>query len=184
MRKDALENRQKILNISRKLFEKQDIDSIGMKEISDAAGIGIGTLYRNYENKSALSMALVYDDMETFIEKNSNALADKTLTGVDQFKTILMSYLNFREKNMQLLNSVENDSQQGTIFYQSDIYQELVNLFKGTIKKVSPDLTNQELTFKADMLIAMLKSDIYSFERTYRGLSQGELLDNIVKLFK
>lgn len=184
MRKDALENRQKILTIVRNLLDKQDLEQINMKQIANTADIGIGTLYRNYENKSALAMDLVYDDMEAFIVQSEHDLQKNNVENNNQFKIILTNYLNFREKNMSLLNQVENNAKQVSIFYQSDLHQKLVNIFKQAINELNPHSNAQELTFKADMLIAMLKSDVYSFERNSRNLSQNKILDNIINLFK
>ncbi|WCJ47740.1 TetR/AcrR family transcriptional regulator [Levilactobacillus brevis] len=67
MRQDAQYNHQKILTTATHLLSTQDIATMKMTDIAHAAGIGVGTLYRNYPNKSALCLALVYDRLRVFI---------------------------------------------------------------------------------------------------------------------
>ncbi|MUK59846.1 TetR family transcriptional regulator, partial [Pseudomonas aeruginosa] len=46
MRKDAIENRKRIEEISHKLFDEEGVENISMNRIAKELGIGMGTLYR------------------------------------------------------------------------------------------------------------------------------------------
>ena len=84
---------------------------------------------------------------------------------------------------MQLLAFVETGPTVMKTYYQSDLYRQLVQLFKQILKPLNAALSNVELTFQADMLIAMLKSESYAFQRQQRHLSQaqlGQLMTNFI----
>lgn len=57
-RADALRNREKILEVAREAFEKEGVN-ISMDAVAKQAGVGAGTLYRNFPNRSALVAAVL-----------------------------------------------------------------------------------------------------------------------------
>lgn len=57
-RADALRNREKILEIARAAFEKEGVN-ISMDAVAKQAGVGAGTLYRNFPNRPALVAAVL-----------------------------------------------------------------------------------------------------------------------------
>ena len=58
MRSDAVANRERILGSARAVFAEQGI-SAEIKDIADRAGIGVGTIYRNFPGKNDLLMELI-----------------------------------------------------------------------------------------------------------------------------
>lgn len=184
MRKDAQLNKDHILQVAEQLFLDDKISDIGMREIAQTAQIGIGTLYRHYASKSNLCLALVYRHLEEFLTSVPSIHPSNSRTGEEQFAIILRSYLQFRESNIALLQEVDKESHQGKQFYQSTYFTELVVLFKNAIQLIASDQSDETLTFKSEMLIAMLKSDIYEYERTAKHRSQSELVDRLIALLK
>lgn len=185
MRKDAKKNQREILVGARQLFDENGVAAVSMNQIAKTLGIGAGTLYRHYANKSALCMALVYDDLADFVASSREYLAVTDQSAQTQFRHVLSLYLQFREKNMALLTAVDagSESAQGSFFYTSEHYQDVVAVFIRLIKISLPDLSTEESQFRADMLIAMLKSDAYAFQRHVRGMAQQQLIDHILALF-
>jgi AcrR family transcriptional regulator len=61
-RKDARENRARILAAARKLMKKRPLADICMDEVAELAGVGKGTLYRRFADRSALLLALLDED--------------------------------------------------------------------------------------------------------------------------
>ncbi|MBM7050588.1 MULTISPECIES: TetR/AcrR family transcriptional regulator [unclassified Rothia (in: high G+C Gram-positive bacteria)] len=57
-RADAVKNRQKILDVARISFETDGVN-ISMDAIAKAAGVGVGTLYRNFPNRETLIAAVL-----------------------------------------------------------------------------------------------------------------------------
>src|SRR3954451_10524306 len=63
MRADARRNRQRVFDAARKLFAAPDSDP-SMEQIARAAGVGIGTMYRNWPSRTALVEEIYRDDQE------------------------------------------------------------------------------------------------------------------------
>ncbi|KRO11740.1 transcriptional regulator [Lactiplantibacillus xiangfangensis] len=175
MRKDAVENRAKILATAAKLFQQRSVSAVSMKDIASTAQIGTGTLYRNYPNKSELCLALSLDFIRQFITTSQQYLAQTTAKPVIQFQQVLAQYLAFRERRIQLLTAVETGPTVMATYYQSPLYQQLVELFKRILFPISGEISATELTFRADMVLAMLKSDSYAYQRQQQGLSQAQI---------
>src|SRR3954471_21125885 len=57
LRRDALENRERILEAARSAFAELGIEA-SVEEIASRAGVGIGTLYRRFPTKDALVDAI------------------------------------------------------------------------------------------------------------------------------
>jgi AcrR family transcriptional regulator len=62
-RADALRNYEKVLTAAREAFAEGG-ESTALEEIARRAGVGIGTLYRNFPNRQALIEALYLDEVE------------------------------------------------------------------------------------------------------------------------
>lgn len=72
-RADAARNRTAILDAARKLLKKRSIDSICMDELALAAGVGKGTLYRRFADRSSLCRAL--------LDESATELQNRVLAG-------------------------------------------------------------------------------------------------------
>src|ERR1700760_724827 len=58
MRKDALRNRQRLLEAADAMFREHGVE-VTVGEIAAAAGVGRGTLFRNFRNKNELIAAVL-----------------------------------------------------------------------------------------------------------------------------
>jgi AcrR family transcriptional regulator len=67
MRIDALQNRQRLLDAADAMFREHGIE-VGVGEIADAAGIGRGTLFRNFSSKDHLIVAVVSARMQDAVD--------------------------------------------------------------------------------------------------------------------
>ncbi|MGW5152308.1 TetR/AcrR family transcriptional regulator [Rhodococcus koreensis] len=77
LRRDAAENRQRLLDAAATVFSERGLD-VGVDEIARVAGVGIGTLYRRFPTKDALVSELVRQVYDDFL-----ALADEALSAPD-----------------------------------------------------------------------------------------------------
>lgn len=66
-RSDARANRQKLLEAARELFAERGVQA-EMKDVAERAGVGVGTLYRNFATKDDLIAALIADVVAGFEE--------------------------------------------------------------------------------------------------------------------
>jgi AcrR family transcriptional regulator len=73
LRADARRNREAVLAAAREEFREHGF-VCQMDDIAQAAGVGVGTVYRHFPNKEALLDALVADRFETMAAKTAEAL--------------------------------------------------------------------------------------------------------------
>jgi AcrR family transcriptional regulator len=62
LRADARRNRERLLEAAQTLFRERGLD-VGVAEIAEAAGVGRGTLFRNFASKEDLIEAIVAERM-------------------------------------------------------------------------------------------------------------------------
>jgi AcrR family transcriptional regulator len=75
LRADARRNREAVLAAARKRFAKCGLEC-QMEDIARTAGVGVGTVYRHFPNKSDLIAALVADRFERLAARAQEALAE------------------------------------------------------------------------------------------------------------
>jgi AcrR family transcriptional regulator len=88
LRRDARENRERILEAARGAFAELGIDA-SVEEIARRANVGIGTLYRRFPTKDALIDAVFEDHLD-----NIAAAAEQALEETDAWEALL-GYLAF-----------------------------------------------------------------------------------------
>ncbi|CAN5335513.1 TetR/AcrR family transcriptional regulator [soil metagenome] len=79
LRRDAAENRQRLLDAASQVFAEHGLDG-SVDEVARVAGVGMGTLYRRFPTKEALIGELVRQLLEELV-----ALARQSLTVPDGF---------------------------------------------------------------------------------------------------
>jgi AcrR family transcriptional regulator len=186
-RRDAAENRQRILDAALKLFEQNGVEQVSMNQIAIEAQIGSGTLYRRYRNKSELcldlikdNIVLLFEDIEAYLKQHQTDPPSQRLKG------ILSLFIRFREKKLQLLTGVEEAASTNRLQSrtQNPVHNELheivVQLFS---EMTSSEQTEPNSVFRADMLLMALKSDSYVFQRDVRGYSPDLFLEQLCLTF-
>ncbi|WP_370179058.1 TetR/AcrR family transcriptional regulator [Rhodococcus wratislaviensis] len=83
LRRDAAENRQRLLDAAATVFSARGLD-VGVDEIARVAGVGIGTLYRRFPTKDALISELVRQVLEEFVALANEALSAPDGAGLEQ----------------------------------------------------------------------------------------------------
>ncbi len=74
LRADAERNRRRLLDAAEALFRERGLD-VGVGEIAERAGVGRGTLFRNFASKEDLIAAIVVERMSEAVEE-ARALLD------------------------------------------------------------------------------------------------------------
>jgi AcrR family transcriptional regulator len=68
-RADAARNRRRILAAADRLFREQGVENVSMDAVAEAAGVGKGTLYRRFGDRSGLALALL-DERERELQEH------------------------------------------------------------------------------------------------------------------
>jgi AcrR family transcriptional regulator len=75
LRKDAEQNKQRLLAAARELFAEQGLD-VTLNDIAHHAGVGVGTAYRRFANKGEVLDALFEEQVAEISDIADAALAD------------------------------------------------------------------------------------------------------------
>ncbi|MGA9173854.1 MAG: TetR/AcrR family transcriptional regulator [Thermoactinomyces sp.] len=186
-RRDAAENRQRILNAALRLFEQYGVEQVSMNQIATEAQIGPGTLYRRYRNKGEICLDLIkdnifllFEDIEAYLKENRTDPPSQRLKG------ILSLFIRFREKKAQLLKGVEDSASTNRLQYrtQNPLYNQLHEIFVELFEEMTAaERTQPNSVFRADMLLMALRSDSYLFQREVRGYSPEMILEQLCSIF-
>ncbi|MDN8589117.1 TetR/AcrR family transcriptional regulator [Paenibacillus sp. 11B] len=186
-RRDAAENRQRILNVAFRLFELHGVERVSMNQIASEAQIGAGTLYRRYRNKSELCMDLIKDNAALFFEDVETYLQENALhPPFERLRGLLTLFIQFREKNAELLSGIENAVYQGSDSRTSSplydqLHQQLFELFEEIATET--DESQAISLFKTDMLLTAMSNDSYLFQKNVRGNSPDRIVEQLCLTF-
>ncbi|KGE18834.1 TetR/AcrR family transcriptional regulator [Paenibacillus wynnii] len=179
-RRDAAENRQRILKVALELFEQHGVEQVSMNQIAKETGIGPATLYRRYSNKGELCLDLIKNSIDIFFVEIGAFLEEQQHAPADQrLKEILKIFIQFKENKAHLLKGVEDSMSQNKSLLASPLYDELHRLFISLYK----EMHSGNIVFKADMLLRAFTTDAYLFQREVRGLSPEEILEQLCATF-
>ncbi len=107
LRRDAAENRQRLLDAAATVFSARGLD-VGVDEIARVAGVGIGTLYRRFPTKDALISELVRQVLEDFLALAHDAASAPEGEGLEQ---VLYGSGAILASNRGCLSRMWNDDQ-------------------------------------------------------------------------
>ncbi len=101
-RADAVKNRALLLETAKRLFTEQGVADVTMSAVADAAGVGKGTLYRHFENKLALSMAMLDHDQRDLQDRTLQRMRESQ-DQLDTLQWFISEVLQFTDRNSELL---------------------------------------------------------------------------------
>jgi AcrR family transcriptional regulator len=108
-RADAAANRTLIMATAQKLFAESGVVAVTMADIAQAAQVGKGTLYRRFDNKGALCLALMESQLIAFqnvMLDRLRAMRHANVTPSNQLKQFLDALIYFTAENMPYLCEV------------------------------------------------------------------------------
>ncbi|MEU5847344.1 TetR/AcrR family transcriptional regulator [Saccharopolyspora shandongensis] len=108
-RADAARNRQRVLSAAAGLFAEHGVDGVTMDAVAQAAGVGKGTVFRRFGDKSGLVAAL--------LDERERALQDAVLTGppplgpgaadAERVLAFLDAYVDYLAEHLELVRLSE-----------------------------------------------------------------------------
>jgi AcrR family transcriptional regulator len=110
-RADALRNYEKVVAAAREAFAEGG-ESTSLEEIARRAGVGIGTLYRNFPNRQALLEALYVEEVEEMARSASELSPDDPWQALNDWFQRFIGYMaTKRALAAELLDYLDQDAE-------------------------------------------------------------------------
>ncbi|HET9094343.1 MAG TPA: TetR family transcriptional regulator [Solirubrobacteraceae bacterium] len=107
MRKDAQANRERLLEAADRMFRERGVE-VSVGEIADAAGVGRGTLFRNFRSKEELIAAVLSVRVGEVLEYGRDLLETDPDDAEVTF-TFLEGLVRRQEENRALLQTATDE---------------------------------------------------------------------------
>ena len=117
------ESQRRILEAAKTTFFRDGFKDANLDEVAVRAGVAKGTLYRYFENKAEIYVAVLARDGEQFEEKLSRAI-DARLSAPDQIRRLGRFYLRHYVEHpdyFQIFWAVENQELIGPLPEAADL---------------------------------------------------------------
>jgi AcrR family transcriptional regulator len=185
-RRDAAENRKRVLDAARALFAERGVDAASMHDVAQAAGIGQGTLYRRFPNKATLCEALLAHNLWQFHDAVVARLDQDEGPVLGQLRWFVDALLAFVEGNGPLVRAM-GDSACGAT--PEDHYQHPWTLWQRGVMAAlleraaaRGEIAPTDVEATADVVLAACDPPLYLHQRQQRGYSRERIVGNLMRL--
>jgi AcrR family transcriptional regulator len=160
-----------VLRAAERLFGERGFEAVTMDEIAHAAGVGKGTLYRRYGDKSQLVMALM-DRCVANLQDDLRRIP--TFASVlDELKAVIARMAAWTEEHASELGIIaEQRSMHGSPVYEW-MHGLILDLIIDALDRGEAEVADP--VYAADALLAALDVDVYLFQRNVRGYSRAQV---------
>jgi AcrR family transcriptional regulator len=167
-RADAARNRRRILEAAERLVAERGVEALLMHEVAEAAGVGVGTVYRRFGDRAGLAYALLDERTREFQEAflYGPPPLGPVAPPVERLRAFLFAYVDELETHGELNLMAETASPGAR--YRSGGYQAYHAHVATLIQEARPDADAEYL---AEALLASLAADLYVHQRREHELS-------------
>ncbi len=176
-RADALKNRAHLLEVARDLFEKQSVEAVSMTAIAEAAGVGKGTLYRHFENKNELCMALLDHDQRELQERTFEHLRGSFDAQAD-LHWFLSAVLDFVLGHASLLSVNIPGPENYILEHPAHFWWRLT--IRGLLGRLAFD-SDRDLDYMTDILYLLVNVQTVLFQRNSMQYDVERIRTNLCK---
>ncbi|MFO7169674.1 MAG: TetR/AcrR family transcriptional regulator [Chloroflexota bacterium] len=186
-RRDARENRQRLLAAAKRLFAAQGVDATSMHEIARTAGVGQGTLYRHFADKAELCHALLKEDVAAFQERVGAIIDSAAVSPLARLETLIAEKIRMTESHLPLFAAIEETAAgaRRTKPFRGPFYtwmrERTVALLAEAVER--GEVAELDIEFSADAILAAVAPPLYSHQRHELGYSSGRILAGMRRLF-
>jgi AcrR family transcriptional regulator len=182
-RADAARNRARILDAAKRLFEQEGPDAVSMDAIAAAAGVGKGTLFRRFGDRSGLAHAL--------LDEHERALQDSMIRGEPPLgpgAPPIERLVAFGRARIELLES------HGEIFMAAEatnprrfreVDSNVIAWHRAHVMALIRECAvNCDVDYMADALLAPLTAGVYVHQRKVRQMPVSQIADGFEDLVR
>jgi AcrR family transcriptional regulator len=169
-RADARRNRERILDAATRLIEERGVDGVSMDEVAAEAGVGKGTLYRRFGDRSSLLRALIEGpetEFQNTLIRGAPPLGPGALP-VQRLHAFGQGLLELMEINAPYMQAADAMGPPGRRYTHPVyfFYRTHLGLLLNQILGPSP-----QTEYLADGLMAPLAAEAFLHQRRGRGMS-------------
>ncbi|MBI1257279.1 MAG: TetR family transcriptional regulator [Chloroflexi bacterium] len=175
-RADAVKNRELLVQTAQRLFAQKGVDAVKMSDISDAAGVGKGTLYRHFPNgKAELCRVLIDEDQRDLQERTFARLRENgdPLPDLEWFVREVIAFVVrnqvfvFAESSMEMLLG-----HPAHLWWRQTI--------RGLLARIKPNQV--DLDYIADTVFVMLDPRTIYYQMNARGYDPERIANGLTAL--
>lgn len=173
-RADAVRNRARILATAERLFRERGVEHVSMDAIACAAGVGKGTLFRRFGDRSSLVRALL-EEREVEFQEGFIRGAPPLGPGappVERLVAFGRALLDFTACHGELLLAAETGG--AGLRYRTSVYGAYRAHLAFLVRSGAPEL---DAAYTADALLGMLGAELVMHQLRGRGLALDEVRD-------
>ncbi|MGS2808227.1 TetR/AcrR family transcriptional regulator [Nocardia sp. MW-W600-9] len=174
-RTDAARNRAKVLAAAAELFATRDPRTVTMDDIAKAAGVGRGTLYRRYPDRTAIAVAL--------LDEHERTLQEHLLRGdpplgpgappADRLAAFYAAMIELLTAHAHLVLGAET----GGARFATGAY----GFWSAHVRALLAEAGVAQPDSLVDTVLAPLAAEVYLQQRE-RGLSAEQIIDGLTSL--
>lgn len=172
-RADARRNRERILCATRQLIERVGIDHFSMDDVAAEAGVGKGTLYRRFGDRSSLLRALISEPEQAFQDSCIRGVAPlgPGAPPAERLHAFGDGLLRFLDRNAIYVRSGELMG--GGKRYGHPVYAFYHTHVSLLLRQALGDTPHQQ--YLVDALLGPLSAEPLLYQRDLRGMSLDEI---------
>jgi AcrR family transcriptional regulator len=172
VRADAERNREKVLCAARTLFTERGVENVSMDAIAAAAGVGKGTLFRRFGDRSGLALALLEEQTRQIQEDAIRGPAPLGPGGAphERIKAIGRAQLRLLEDHGDLMAAAESNPRAR---FQNAPYAFLRLHIGLLVREADPDVDWELVT---EFFLAQLAADSFLYCRKVRGFEHERVV--------
>jgi AcrR family transcriptional regulator len=172
-RADARRNRERILCATARLIERVGIDCMSMDDVAAEAGVGKGTLYRRFGDRSSLLRALISEPEQAF---QDSLIRGEAPLGPGAPPAVRLHA--FGDGLLQFLDGHALYIQAGELLGGSKRYSHPVYAFYQThvsllLRQAIGD--GPQVPYLVDALLGPLSAEPFLYQRKMRGMTVEEI---------
>lgn len=173
-RSDAVKNRELLLETAQRLFAEHGVSAVSMSAVAQAAGVGKGTLYRHFANKTELCQELIDADQRDLQERTLRHLRENPGNPLDNLRWFLPEVVAFINRNLPMF-LVDLQHVSSLLGHPAHIWW--WQTIRGLLRQINPDM---DADYAADILYVMVDSRTIHYQQTVRGYSTERILSGLL----
>jgi len=180
---------KEIMRTAQQLFDRDGVEAVSMHKIAKTLGIGQGTLYRRYPNKSTLCFCLMKRKFEQFRDEVSQFLVEQSerLSEKERLTVVMGKFLDRTHHDLQWIRA---------LMHTEKLEDACMNLFEMPpfvfIRETVQTLLEEALAgkrllpidpfFASSMLASSLRPELVLYLQD-QGYSANEITEHYITTF-